>query len=106
MGVGTSLCRQKEKITRINVGTYVKIILKKRNMTQAQLLNKMKQLKLADEKTLCRQHLNNSINIKMGYIWARRIEIALDLPDYTLINMIGKPTEAQWKIIKEVKSNV
>ena len=90
----------------INAGTYVKIILKKRNMTQMELLNRMKELKLADEITLCKQHLNNSINIKMGYIWARRIEIALDLPEYSLIKMIGNPTEAQWKSIREVKPNV
>lgn len=95
--------KEKNMITPEN---YVKEILKRRNMTQAELLRKMKELKLADEKTLCKQHLNNSINIQMGWIWARRIEIALGLQDYTLINMIGNPTEAQWKKIKEVKSNV
>lgn len=86
--------------------TYVKILLKKRNMTQADLLRKMKKLKLAKEDTLVRQKLNNALNIQMGYTWARRIEITLNLPDYSLIKMIGNPTEKQWKVIKEVKPNV
>ena len=84
---------------------YVKNLLIKRNLTQKKVLDRMKELKLADEKTLVRQKLNNAINIKMGYTWARRIEIALDLPDYILINMIGKPSENEWKTIKEIKAN-
>ena len=75
-------------------------------MKQIDLLNKMKELKLADDKTLAKQKLNNAINIRMGYIWARRIEIALDLPEYSLIRMVGNPTEAQWELIKEVKPHV
>lgn len=85
---------------------YVKTILKKYNISQADLLRKMKKLKLADDKTLVKQKLNNAINIKMGYTWARRIEIALNLPDYSLIKMVGNPTPLQWEKIKEVKPNV
>lgn len=87
----------------IDVGIYVKNILNKRNMTQMDLIRKMQKLKLADEKTLVKQKLNNAININMGYTWARRIEIALDLPEYSLIKMVGNPTESQWKMIKEIK---
>lgn len=90
----------------ISAGTYVKVLLKRRNMTQADLLKRMKQLKLAEDKTLVKQKLNNAINIKMGFTWARRIEIALELPEYSLIKMVGNPTPSQWKIIKEVKANV
>lgn len=90
----------------ISVGTYVKVILKKRNMSQADLLRKMRELKLADDKTLVLQKLNNAINLKMGFTWARRIEIALDLPEYSLIKMVGVPSEKQWGMIKEVKPNV
>ena len=90
----------------ITAGTYVKVLLKKRNMTQMDLLNKMKKLKLAKEETLSKQHLNNSLNIQMGYTWARRIEIALELPEYSLIKMVGNPTPMQWKRIKEIKANV
>lgn len=90
----------------IRVEKYVKDLLKRKNITQAQLLRKMKKLKIANDKTLVRPKLNYAINIKMGYTWARRIEIALDLPDYCLINMIGKPTEFEWKKIKGIKVNV
>ena len=89
----------------ISAGTYVKILLKKRNMTQIDLLNKMKKLKLAEDKTLVKQKLNNAINIQMGFTWARRIEIALELPKYSLVKMVGKPTQIQWKKIEEVKPN-
>lgn len=85
---------------------YVKILLKKKNITQAELLRRMQELKLADDKTLVKQKLNNAINIQMGYTWARRIEIALDLPKYSLVKMVGRPTEAQWEVIKGVKVNV
>lgn len=87
----------------INAGIYVKNILNRRNMTQKDLLDRMKKLKLADEKTLVKQKLNNAINIDMGYTWARRIEIALELPEYSLIKMVGNPTESEWRRIKEIK---
>lgn len=75
----------------INVGEYVKILLKKRNMTQMDLLRKMNELKLGkDGKELNKQHLNNFINgtSDVTSIWAKRIEIALDLPKDSLVNMI------------------
>lgn len=97
---------KKERKIRLNVGTYVKVLLKNRNMTQADLLRKMKELKIADEETLVKQKLNNALNIQMGYTWARRIEIALELPDYSLIKMVGNPTPIQWERIKEIKANV
>ena len=75
-------------------------------MTQADLLRKMKQMKLADESILVKQKLNNAINIKMGYTWARRIEIALGLNDYELIKMIGQPSEYEWKKIGEIKARL
>lgn len=90
----------------IKVEEYVKDLLKRKKITQKQLLDRMKELKLANEKTLCKQILNNALNLKMGYTWARRIEIALDLPEYSLIQMIGTPTEKEWKKIKEIKINV
>lgn len=71
-------------------------------MTQKDLLDKMKELNLAKDETLVKQKLNNAINIKMGYTWARRIEIALDLPEFSLIKMVGNPTPIQWEKIKEV----
>lgn len=90
----------------VDVGLYVRLLLKKRKMTQADLLRKMRQMGLAEEKVLVKQHLNNSINIKMGYTWARRIEIALGLNDYELIRMIGQPSESEWKKIGEIKARL
>ena len=77
-------------------------------MTQTDLLRRMKELKLAKEKTLVIQKLNNWINNidDSKYVWARRIEIALELPDYILVKMKGNPTEKEWKKIKEIGKNV
>lgn len=93
----------------LSAGTYVKILLKKRNMTQAQLLKRMNELKLGPNgKELNKSHLNNFINGTgtTGYIWARRIEIAMELPEGSLIKMIGNPTKGEWVRIKGVKPNV
>lgn len=89
-------------------GNYVRRILIERNMTQTDLLRRMKKLKLAKEKTLVIQKLNNWINNidDSKYVWARRIEIALELPDYILVKMKGNPTEKEWKKIKEIGKNV
>lgn len=89
-------------------GNYVRRILIERNMTQTDLLRRMKELKLAKEKTLVIQKLNNWINNidDSKYVWARRIEIALELPDYILVKMKGNPTEKEWKKIKEIGKNV
>ena len=90
----------------VDAGLYVRLLLKKRKMTQADLLRKMRQMGLADDKVLIKQHLNSAINIKMGYTWARRIEIALGLKDFELISMIGKPSEREWKKIGEIKARL
>lgn len=90
----------------VDAGLYVRLILKKRKMTQADLLRKMNKMHLAGDKELARQKLNNAINIQMGYTWARRIEIALGLKDYELVRMVGNPTEAEWKKIGEIKARL
>lgn len=89
----------------ISAETYVKVLLKRRNIKQVELLQKMKELKLADSKTLAIQKLNNAINIKMGYTWARRIEIALELPKYSLVKMVGNPTKIEWENIRKISIN-
>lgn len=90
----------------IDVGLYVKILLKKHNMTQIDLLRKMNKMNLGNGFVLNKQHLNNAINIKMTFTWARRIEIALNLPEYSLVRMVGRPTKSEWEKIKEIKANV
>ncbi len=63
----------------------------------------MKKIGLKDNGALVPQHLNNAINLKMTYAWARRLEIVLDLPEFSLVKMVGNPTPVQWKAIKEIK---
>ena len=85
-------------------GDYVRRILKERNMTQADLIRKMREMKLSSDKTLQLQKLNNWINSAEGqkYTWARRIELALGLEDYVLVKMKGNPTPKEWKRIERI----
>lgn len=87
----------------ISVEMYTKLLLQKRKIKQADLLRKMQELKLANDGTLIKQRLNYALNTKMSYTWARRIEIALELPDYSLVKMIGNPSPQEWKRIQSVK---
>ena len=89
----------------ISAGTYVKILLQKRNMSQTDLLRKMQSLGFNGVHLT---HINNFINgtdtiIRYGLI--RKIEIALELPEFTLINMIGRPSETKINQLKEIKAN-
>ncbi len=89
----------------ITVGKIVKNELDKRNMSQMDLLRKMQSLGFDG---VYKMHINNIINgtdtiIRYGLI--RKIEIALDLPEFTLINMAGRPSEAKIKQLKEIKTN-
>ena len=89
----------------ISAGTYVKILLQKRNMSQMDLLRKMQSLGFDG---VYITHINNFINgteTTTRYPLIRKIEIALDLPEFTLINMAGKPSEAKIKQLKEIKAN-
>lgn len=71
----------------MQIGAYIKLILQKKNMTQQQLADKM---------NLPRQNISNMINgtgsKTITYIQARKIEIALDLPKYSLVELVGFPT--------------
>ncbi len=90
----------------ISVGTYVKILLKKRNMTQADLVRKIQEVGFTKGVNL--PHINNIINgteKTPHYSLLRKIEIALDLPEYSLIKIAGNPSEAEWERIKEIKAN-
>ena len=74
-------------------------------MSQMDLVRKMQSLGFDG---VHKTHINNFINqtddtIRYGLI--RKIEIALDLPDFTLINMAGRPSEAKIKQLKEIKAN-
>ena len=69
----------------MQIGTYIKLILQKKNMTQQQL---------ADKLQVPKQNISNIINgsIQIGSVRARKIEIALDLPKYSLVELVGFPT--------------
>lgn len=69
----------------MQIGTYIKLILQKKNMTQQQL---------ADKLNLPKQNISNMINgsKQVGSYRARKIEIALDLPKYSLVELVGFPT--------------
>lgn len=74
----------------MQIGTYIKLILQKKNMTQQQL---------ADKLNLPKQNISNMINgsKQVGPYSARKIEIALDLPKYSLVELIGFPTTDKGK---------
>ena len=89
----------------ISVGTYLRNELNKRNMTQRDLAREMERIGF---KGVHYQHIGNLINgtdTKIRYGLARKIEIALDLPEFTLINMVGRPSETKIKQLKEIKAN-
>ncbi len=69
----------------MQIGTYIKLILQKKNMTQQQL---------ADKLQVPKQNISNMINgsKQVGSYSARKIEIALDLPKYSLVELVGFPT--------------
>ena len=74
----------------ISISTIIRVIMKRKNITQKQLLDKMNELDLGDGKPLVKQHISNLLNgnEKFGTIWARRFEIALDLEEGYLTNLV------------------
>ena len=74
-------------------------------MSQMDLLRKMQSLGFEGVHIT---HINNLINNtdnRPQYLLLRKIEIALDLPEFTLINMVGRPSESKIKQLKEIKAN-
>lgn len=69
----------------MQIGTYIKLILQKKKMTQQQL---------ADKLNVPRQNVSNIINgsVNVSFLRARKIEKALDLPKYELVEIVGFPT--------------
>lgn len=69
----------------MQIGTYIKLILQKKNMTQQQL---------ADKSGIPKTHISGILNgtVQLASLRARKIEIALDLPKYELVEIVGFPT--------------
>lgn len=87
----------------IKVGNYLRNVLNKRNMTQKELVKEMERKGF---KGVHYQHIGNLINgtdEEIRYSLMRKIEITLNLPEFTLINMAGRPSEFKIKQLKEIK---
>ena len=76
----------------LSIGGYIKLILKKRGLTVAELARMMteQERKHGSSTTIYRMHLNPEIKYdKITIEKARKIEIALDLPKFQLVNMVN-----------------
>lgn len=94
----------------INVNDYIKILLKKKKWTNKNLCEKLNKIesKLGDSRTTPQNitnYLNGQHDIRPK--WLAKVEMALDLPQNTLISMVNAPStkEAQ-KELKELIKKV
>lgn len=95
----------------IDVRDYIKILLKKKNITKRELCNRINQLesKIGESRTSPQNitnYLNGSHNITQK--WLVKVECALELPIYFLLDMVSPPTSNKAKkeiddLIKKVR---
>lgn len=77
----------------LTIGGYIKLILKKRGLTVADLARMMteQERKHGSSTTIYRMHLNPELKYdKITIEKARKIEIALNLPKFQLVNMLNR----------------
>ena len=77
----------------LTIGGYIKLILKKRGLTVADLARMMteQERKHGSSTTIYRMHLNPELKYdKITIEKARKIEIALNLPKFQLVNMVNR----------------
>lgn len=91
----------------MHIGTYIKLVLIKKNMTQQELVDRLNKLGLVKENQTVRKHtisdITNGRLTPSSYL-ARRIEIALDLPKYSIVKLIGFPTTKEgMEKLEEIK---
>lgn len=90
----------------ISIGGYIKLILKKRGLTVADLARMMteEERKHGSSTTIYRMHLNPEIKYdKITIEKARKIEIALNLPKFQLVNMVNPNlTKKQTELVENV----
>ncbi len=89
----------------MQIGTYIKLILQKKNMTQQDLVNRINELHLANG-TMYKNKISEMLNGQMSIttVMARKIEIALDLPKYSLVELVGFPTNDRYmRRLEELK---
>lgn len=93
----------------LSIEGYIKLILKKRGLTVADLARMMteQERKHGSSTTVYRTHLNPELKYeKLGLERARKIEIALGLPKFQLVNMMNPHlTEKQVKWLENVYKN-
>lgn len=94
----------------MHIGTYIKLILIKRNMTQQALVDRLNELGLTNNNEIVRKHtISDIVNGKLTIspFMARRLEIALDMPKYSIVNLIGLPkTEIGIKKLEEIEGKI
>lgn len=91
----------------IDTSTIVKLTLKKKNWTNMDLVRKINELEdsVGDKEKTVRQNLTNYLNgyHDWGYKFTRKVEVALGLPNKTLLNTLKQPKSAYEKeVYKEV----
>lgn len=90
----------------MRVSFFVKMILKKRKMTNRDLVKAINEVEKASgvkERTVP-QNITNYLNdyYNWGYEFTRKVEVALDLEDETLLKLLPKPkSNSQKRIYKE-----
>ena len=90
----------------MNVSTFVKMILKKKQMTNMDLvraINQVEEVSGSKERTT-KQNVTNYLNdyFNWGYSFTRKVEVALGLENECLLNLLPKPKgENQKAIYKE-----
>ena len=75
---------------------FLKIILKKKNLKQAQVLREMNKRNMGDDGVpMNRQHISNILNgiRPLSPYMARKFEIVLGLEKYSLVSIVGFPKE-------------
>ena len=94
----------------MHIGTYIKLILIKKNMTQQALVDRLNKLGLTNNNEIVRKHtISDIVNGKLTIspFMARRLEIALDMPKYSIVNLIGLPkTEIGIKKLEEIEGKI
>lgn len=94
----------------MHIGTYIKLVLTKKNMTQQALVDRLNELGLTNNNEIVRKHtISDIVNGKLTIspFMARRLEIALDMPKYSIVNLIGLPkTEIGIKKLEEIEGKI
>ena len=84
----------------INVNDYIKLLLKKKKWSNKQLCEELNKIeaKLGDSRTTPQNitnYLNGQHNIRPK--WLAKVEVALNLPQNTLISMVNAPATKEAK---------